>query len=179
MAEKYGPIPYVHSRFQRKESDHYPTIDSRCVQALVDTWIISGVVVDCCAPQGSGIVDELNRLGCVRAVCADDVLYMDPADWIVTNPPYKRGLVDTIATDIVAKVRTGAVRGAALLMRANWDLAACRAELFADPLYRGQTRMRFRPFWSDDRKAQPVHNFSWHIWSPGSGEPIIRYWPKP
>ena len=45
-------------------------------------------------------------------------------------------------------------------------------------LYRGQTRMRFRPWWSGDRKAQPIHNYVWHVWAPGVGEPVIRYWPR-
>lgn len=170
-------VPYVHSNYERRADDHYPTIDGRCVQALVDTWPISGRIVDCCAPQGSGIVDELRRLG-YDAHAAPEVVGTAAVDWIVTNPPYKRGLVDEIATTIVDRVRRGRTGGAALLMRANWDLAACRAELFADPLYRGQTRLRFRPWWSEDRKAQPIHSYVFHVWHPGSGEPVIRYWPK-
>jgi hypothetical protein len=97
----------------------------------------------------------------------------------VTNPPYKRGLVDEIANDVVFQVRCGMAEGAAMLMRANWDMAACRSALFSDPLYRGQTRMRFRPWWSEDRKAQPIHNYVWHVWADGEGEPVIRYWPCP
>ena len=170
-------VPYVHSGYERIADDNYQTVDSRCVQALVETWPINGCIVDCCAPQGSGIVAWLKDNG-HDAYCARTVEECFGAGWIVTNPPYKRGLVDDIASSIVAGVRNGDIEGAALLMRANWDLAACRAELFADPLYRGQTRMRFRPWWSEDRKAQPIHNYVWHVWTTGEGEPVIRYWPR-
>lgn len=171
-------VPYVHSGYERIPDDNYQTVDGRCVQALVETWPIEGRIVDCCAPQGSGIASWLKDNG-HDAYCAGTVNFIDPADWIVTNPPYLRGVVDEIATGIVGRVRAGEVKGAVLLMRANWDLAACRSALFADPLYRGQTRLRFRPFWSEDRRAQPIHSFVLHVWSEGSGEPIIRYWPKP
>ena len=81
------------------------------------------------------------------------------ASYIVTNPPYGRGVVDTIAEATIARVRSGQVLGVAMLMRANWDLAQRRANLFALPEYAGQIRMRFRPWWSEERKAQPIHNF--------------------
>jgi hypothetical protein len=168
-------VPYVHSGYERRPDDHYPTIDTRCVDALIDTWEIIGAVVDCCAPNGSGIVDRMGpgwEAHCTAS--ADD---FGLGDWVVTNPPYLRGIVDEIASKVVAGVRSGKLDGAALLMRANWDLAACRAALFADPLYRGQTRMRFRPWWSEDRKAQPIHNYAWHVWAQGKGEPVVRYWP--
>lgn len=171
-------VAYVHSGYERWPDDDYQTIDPRCVQALVETWPISGRIVDCCAPQGSGIVYSLHRLGFLSAQCEPTADYLGFAGWIVTNPPYKRGVVDEIATTVVDRVRRGYAAGAALLMRANWDLAACRHELFADGLYRGQTRMRFRPWWSEERKAQPIHNYVWHVWTAGEGEPVIRYWPR-
>ena len=40
----------------------------------------------------------------------------------MTNPPYGRDVVDAIAEATVARVRSGQVLGAALLMRASWDL---------------------------------------------------------
>jgi len=169
-------VPYVHSRFQRREHDHYPTLDSRCIDALLDSWPIRGLLVDCCAPTGSGIVDYLRSHG-FEARCAPDAHAPIKCGWIVTNPPYRRVLVDQIANDVVFQVRCGLADGAAMLMRANWDMAACREALFADPLYRGQTRMRFRPWWSEDRTAQPIHNYAWHVWAEGQGEPVVRYWP--
>jgi hypothetical protein len=168
-------VPYVHSGYERRADDHYPTIDGRCVQALVETWPISGFVEDCCAPRGSGIVDWLRKHGTL-ATCRASIEDCIHVSWVVTNPPYMRSVVDKIVTRAVEKVGRRWIGGAAFLMRANWDLAACRAPLFADPLYRGQTRMRFRPWWSEDRKAQPIHNYVWHVWAAGNGEPVIRYW---
>ena len=98
-------------------------------------------------------------------------------DWIVTNPPYKRGLVDEIARQAVHHCQQGQVQGVALLMRPIWDLAACRTGLFDLSLYRGQTRLQFRPWWSEERKAQPIHNFVWHVWAQGEGDPVVKYWP--
>jgi hypothetical protein len=172
-------VPFVHSNYERRPDDDYQTIDARCVQALVDTWPVKGAIVDCCAPNGSGIIYALHRLGHLTACCAASVDSAPAADWIVTNPPYLRDVVDRIASGILSEVRSERSTGAALLMRANWDFAARRADLFADPLYRGQTRMRFRPWWSEDRKAQPIHNYVWHVWTLGEGEPVIRYWSPP
>lgn len=175
-----GPVPYVHSRFERRAQDHYPTIDSRCVDALLDTWPVFGEVVDCCAPQGSGIVDALNASGGFsgKAECASTADAPFKANWIVTNPPYARGIVNEIAQVIVSRVASGNISGAAMLMRANWDLARGRADLFEPPWYAGQTRLRFRPFWTNERTAQPIHSFVWLLWSKWNGEPVIRYWPK-
>lgn len=106
---------------------------------------------------------------------------VSPCDWIITNPPYRRPTVDLIANDVLAMVRGGYVKGAAMLMRSNWDLAQRRTELFASPYYRGQTRLRFRPWWSEDRKCQPIHAYSWQVWTTtGEGPaPVVRYWPLP
>ena len=169
-------VPFVHSRYERLADDHYPTIDGRCVKALVETWTIKGVIVDCCAPKGCGIVDWLNDNG-QDAYCVGTVDFSGHADWIVTNPPYKLGLVNRIAWQALARLERREVEGVALLMRSTWDHAACRADLFASPLYRGQTRMRFRPWWSKERTANPIHNFVWHVWSRGEGGPVSRYWP--
>lgn len=174
--------PYVHSNYERRPDDHYPTIDPRCIRALLDTWDqVRYDIVDCCAPNGSGLIDELRRLGHGTPRCTSTVDLTGETDWIVTNPPYVRGIVDDIAQAIIRKIEDRDVIGAALLMRANWDMAARRTELFASHLYAGQTRMRFRPWWSEERKAQPIHNYAWHVWMQGRPhhEPVIRYWPKP
>ena len=169
-------VPFVHSRFARRPDDHYPTIDGRCVQALVETWPIEGVIVDCCADQGSGIVDWLNDHG-HDAYCASTVDFTGHADWIVTNPPYKRPLVDEIACQVVGRVQSGEAAGAALFVRPGWEQAVCRRDLFDNPLYRGRTALQFRPWWSVSRKANPIHPFVWHVWTHGEGEPVTRHWP--
>ncbi len=169
-------VPYVHSGYERRADDNYQTLDSRCIDALLATWPVTGRIVDCCAPQGSGIVDRLVALG-HDAHGAADAFGDFKADWIVTNPPYKRGLVDEIAEAAIARVRERETQGAAFLMRANWDFAASRAGLFDRRWYAGQTRMRFRPYWSAERKSSPIHNFVWHVWQSTDGEPVVRYWP--
>lgn len=174
---KVGRKPFVHSRYERRAEDHYPTIDGRCVRALLDTWEIGGRIVDNCAPTGSGIVDFLRAVD-HDAHCGERFEADFDADWIVANPPYMRGVVDAVVEDAVARVVGGRIKGAAFLMRANWDLAGRRAHLFDPPWHAGQTRMRFRPWWSEDRKAQPIHSFVWLVWARTEGEPVVRYWPR-
>jgi hypothetical protein len=168
---------FVHSGYARREDDFYPTIDERCLTALLDTWNISGKIVDNCTREASGIVDGLVARK-FDAKGADDAFSAFEADWIVTNPPYGRNIVDKIAQNAVDRLARDEVKGVAFLMRANWDMAARRSQLFEANLYAGQTRMRFRPWWSTDRKKQPIHNFVWHVWQKSEpGEPVIRYWP--
>lgn len=171
-------VPFVHSNYPRVEGDHYPTIDPRCLQGLLATCPgICGRIVDPCSPRGSAIVDQLRERG-YDAVGLDSVADVERAAWIVTNPPYDRRIVDGIVEGALDLVIRGRVYGAAFLMRSNWDFAARRAALFRSTLYRGQIKLRFRPWWSEERKAQPIHNYAWHVWAPGSGEPVIRYWPN-
>ena len=173
-------VPFVHSGYARIADDNYQTVDGRCLDALVATWPLSGRIVDPCAPQGSGIVDALSAKG-FAASGASDAFGVHDTDWIVTNPPYDRKVVDSIAEWCVGHVRQGLCQGAAFLMRANWDFAVSRAKLFEAPFYAGQTRMRFRPWWSKDRTASPIHNFVWHVWlrEPPQPEPVVLYWQQP
>jgi hypothetical protein len=170
---------YVASGYERIENDNYQTIDSRCVKALMDSWPINGKIIDCCSPSGSGIVDELNKYKAIECTTGvEDAFSKFQCDWIVTNPPYARPLVDDIASECLSKLYEGNIRGIAMLMRANWDFAKTRANFFTQPWYNAQIRMRFRPWWSEDRTASPVHNFVWHIWEKhDNGDPIIKYWP--
>lgn len=168
--------PYVKSNFERIARDDYKTIDHRCVDALIKSWPISGNIVDCCSPNGSGIVSRFNERGRKASGVADAFSDFE-ADWIVTNPPYDRNIVDLIANSCVDKLKRGKVSGVAFLMRANWDLSQIRENLFLPPWYSCQIRMRFRPWWSEERTAQPIHNFVWHVWQKSEYEPIIRYYP--
>ncbi len=162
--------------------------------ALVDTLKTSGLwlaknhkIIDICGSHGSGIVRSLSSLG-YNASAAPEAFAQHKADWIITNPPYDRVIVDKYVCNALAHVETHAVNHAAFLMRANWDRARSRAAFFDSPYYHGQIRMRFRPWWSEERKAQPIHNYVWHIWSweqPGRAEdypgaainPEVYYWP--
>lgn len=168
--------PYVQSNFERKANDDYQTIDPRCVRALVNTVPMAGKIVDCCAPNGSGIVDELKMLG-QNAVCVADAFSDFEADWIVTNPPYTKGLVDEILTEQIVRIQLAEVVGFAALLRNNFDFAKSRYDMFTIPQYHGQVHMMFRPYWSTEKKAEPIHNFVWHIWRINNyGEPFVRYW---
>jgi hypothetical protein len=37
--------------------------------------------------------------------------------------------------------------------------------MFESPFYFGQIKLLFRPWWSEERKSQPIHNYVWHIWT--------------
>lgn len=173
-------VPYVHSNYERIPEDNYQTVDSRCVKALVDSIYISRAetIVDCCAPNGSGIVDELQRLAYISYGIKDAFGYVN-ATWIVSNPPYKRVLVDKI---INAQIdRFPEVEGVAMFLRNNFDFAKSRYQMFMSPYYYGQIHMMFRPIWikpiPGEKKIEPIHNFVWHIWRMGSGkEPVVKYW---
>jgi hypothetical protein len=172
--------PYVHSGYERKEHDDYQTIDGRCVDALVDSLsILDPPFVDMCGRFGSGITDRLRAKGFdarnLNDAFTDDIPYC----WITTNPPYDRKIVDTFTRRAIHLIEEEKVAGACFLMRANWDFAVSRKNLFDTGTYYGQVRMRFRPWWSEERKAQPIHNYVWHVWTnPRHLHPVIHYWPK-
>lgn len=168
--------PYVHSNYPRIEDDNYQTVDPRCVKALVGKVEIRGDVVDCCSPSGSGIVKEMLDLGYTARGEAN--AFGDwRADWVVTNPPYRKGLVDTIATKQIVRVQNKECFGFAALLRTNFDHAKTRKEMFENPYYYGQIRMCFRPYWTEERKHSPIHNYVWHIWSVDAGRfPVVLYW---
>jgi hypothetical protein len=170
--------PYVKSSFERVPGDFYPTIDARCIHALVETVTLSGRIVDCCAPDGSGIVDELARLG-YDAHCAPDAFGDIAATWVVTNPPYSKDIVLKILESQVDRVAERTYYGFASLMRTGFDHAKRYSHLFTSPLYNGQIKLLFRPWWSDDHSQAPIHSFVWHIWKPNPSlnMPTVRYWP--
>lgn len=175
-------VPFVHSGYARKENDDYQTIDGRCLEALVASTpgiLKSDHIVDFCASHGSGIVTKLNEMG-FFASGAPNAFENIKCDWIVTNPPYDRKIVDSFVDHAISLLDSGSVRvGAAFLMRANWDFAVSRSRLFDNPRYAAQIKMRFRPWWTEKRDAQPIHNFVWHLWTAKSQtqRPVVLYWP--
>lgn len=176
---------FVHSGYERKENDDYQTIDHRCIDALVESipelLLKDDRVVDFCGSHGSGIVTRLNELGIYSEGAKEAFTDHGQFDWIISNPPYDRKVVDDFANhalnhlEFLGKQNT---RGVAFLMRANWDFAACRQNLFDRQDYMMQIRMRFRPWWSEERTAQPIHNYVWHVWYKNNPfkEPVLRYW---
>jgi hypothetical protein len=175
-------IPYVHSGYERKENDDYQTLDKRCVTALLQSCsgvLPSDICTDICGSHGSGIVRHLQEAGYTAQFLTDAFTQDVPKGWIITNPPYERRIVDSYVERALSLCRDGKVNGAFFLMRANWDFAASRKHLFDNEHYSGQIRMRFRPWWTEERKAQPIHNYVWHIWTAvPKTRPTIMYWPK-
>ena len=174
-------VPFVHSGYARKENDDYQTVDARCIEALLESWPFIGArVADICSRDGSGILDYLSAHTDLTPVQMEDAFDDFEADWVITNPPYAKNVVDTFIQRGIDLIETKKIKGAAYLMRANFDLAKGRAKFFDSHLYLGQVRMRFRPWWSEDRKASPIHNFVWHVWGADAiynSPPVIFYWP--
>lgn len=176
--------PYVKSNYPRVPGDYYPTLDKRCVYALLQSFTIpkDAIIFDVCAPQGSGIIDTLNEQGRQNAFCKPDAFEeMVAADWIATNPPFSRPLVDQIIERQIERVRRNEVSGFACLLRTNFDHAKSRQHIFKDePLYFGQIKMLFRPEWFKVKKKKgPIHNYVWHIWHYSlkgrTGSPFVMY----
>lgn len=166
--------PYIKSKFARIKDDNYQTIDKRCIYALENSITLFGDIADCCSPSGSGIVDVLKELG-FRAYGMNNAFSYTSCDWIVSNPPYKRGLVDKIINAQIDRI--GQIEGVCMLLRNNFDFAKSRYGMFTSPYYYGQVHMMFRPWWSENRDAQPIHNYVWHIWRINEGkEPVVKYW---
>lgn len=169
--------PYVHSNYERIPDDDYKTVDPRCVRALIDMVPVWGYIVDCCSPTGSGIVNQLKEIG-LSAFGVADAFADFFADWIITNPPYTRGLVDRIVWKQIQRLEQSNARGLAILVRNNWDFAKGRYEMFTHPFYAGQVHMMFRPYWMSEKKSEPIHNFVWHVWRTTDirHTPEVWYW---
>lgn len=170
-------VPYVHSNYERIADDNYQTVDPRCVRGLVESIEIRGTIVDICAPNGSKIVDHLTELGYTALGYEDAYIDRVWGNWIVTNTPFKKGIVDAIVSRQIHRVKTGEVFGFAALLRTNFDHAKSRKSMFKNEHYYGQVKLCFRPYWTEERKHSPIHNYVWHIWSLDAGEyPRTLYW---
>lgn len=174
-------VPYVHSKYKRIEDDNYQTVDKRCVKGLVETTFIHGKVIDVCSPNGSEIVNALRELGHEAYGYDDAFIGLVLGSWIITNPPYKKGIVDEIVWRQIQRVEKGEVVGFAVLLRTNFDHAKTRKGMFSHPLYFGQVKLCFRPYWTEERKHSPIHNYVWHIWRGDTNidypiMPYVRYW---
>lgn len=168
-------VPFVHSNFERRPDDHYPTIDKRCVYGLLEHFTPAGPCVDVCAPAGSGIVDTLRECGYQASGIGDAFAGDIAAEWIITNPPYSRPLVDRIITRQIERIEAGRVYGLAVLLRSGFDFAKSRQAMFDHPNYAGQIKLRFRPWWTESRDKQPIHNYVWQVWTGDANCPLVRY----
>ena len=167
---------FVQSNFERVAGDFYPTIDPRCVYGFLEHFQPVGLSVDVCAPDGSGIVDALKVCGYEAIGLSDAFATIDMrVNWIVTNPPYARGLVDDIINAQIKRLEDKSVYGVAVLLRSGFDFAKSRKAMFEHPNYYGQIKLRFRPWWSENHDKQPIHSYVWQIWQLGNREPKVMY----
>jgi len=103
-----------------------------------------------------------------------------PINVIVTNPPYKLAQQFIEHALRLMEPCQGSV---AMLLRADYDHAKCRAHLFRDcPAFAKKLVLTKRIVWfveADGKpKASPSFNHSWFLWSwKHEGPPIISYGP--
>lgn len=153
-----------YSAFERREDDNYPTIDERCLDGLLHYHPeIGGVLVDPCSRGGSALVDQLRARG-MSAIGLDDAFAECEGDWLITNPPFKRAMVDRVVRHQIERVSSGKFHGLAVLVRSNWCYAKSREDIFNSRLYAGDVRLAFRVWWTEARDQEPKHNYVWHIW---------------
>jgi len=156
---------YVSSGYQRHIDDHYPTIDNRCIDALLRGWDIPLPALDpFCSQLETGL----------HPATVGSLSSADRFRSIVTNPPYHRSVVDLLVSDCLEAL-SGKPDVVALLMRTQWDHAKSRQHLFKKP-FAASIRLLFRPYWSDQRKASPIHSYQWLIWDKRwTGAPIVKH----
>ncbi len=180
------PDPFVQSGYARIADDNYQTVDERCLEALVSVLKplrllqAPDTILDPCGRNGSAIVEQLKSRG-YNAQGLDDAFSRYTCDWLITNPPYTRPAVDQLLDSFHANVALGRVKFVAALLRATFDHAEGRSALFDSPLYAGQIKLRFRPWWTESRKSQPIHSYVWHLWGRNHGPsaaPAVYYWPS-
>jgi hypothetical protein len=170
----------------RIKDDDYKTVDPRCVLSLLEYFPLNGKIIDPCSPTGSGITDTLKiamRFAGKEVEGSSDAFSDHKCDWIVSNTPYKRPLVDQMLNHFINELKWGNVTtGIALLYRTNFDHASTRRIFFRfEPHYYGQIKMMFRPRWFEKHEGDktPFHNFVWHIWlkeiASYNSDPIVMY----
>ena len=154
------------SGYTRRENDNYQTVDTRCIEALLSAVQLTAPILDpCCSDDDeSALVTQLVDRG-YAAFAGSMSEIRNGYSTIITNPPYKRGLVDRLVRAMVDAVRDGNVDTLAILVRASWDQAATRRDLFDSELFAGAVRLTFRPWWTSERSATPIHNYQWLLWT--------------
>lgn len=172
---------FVRSGHARVKDDNYQTVDPRCVKALIETINIpkTKAIVDCCSPNGSGILQSLSDFE-YKNLTGLDLYYQNAwCDWNIFNPPYERNLVDKIILTQIDNLNGGMTKdGVACLLRTGFDHAKTRKPIFKDcKHYAGQIKMLFRPVWFLDTDTTPIHNYVWHIWMKDwCKPPTVWYW---
>lgn len=166
--------------------DAYFTVDAdMCVKALVDA--VPGLkkpgvrVLEPAAGMGH-LALALYRQG-VRDIVASDIMaYPNPLlkniqtvgiekitslkgfTHVVTNLPYDQQ--DKLLQHLLPIAARDGVT-VMILTRAAWHHAKRRKKLVhTNPNFAGIVHLPRRPWWSDERKSSPRHDFIWNIWGP-------------
>lgn len=174
------------SGYARREYDAYYTPEW-VTRALLDSgYPFCGPVWEpaCGNGQVAGVIKD--RFPVVATDIQNDLDFMrcdfapQRVASIITNPPYTNS-ADFIrhAIEIMAPVQ-GQV---AMLLRTDYDHAACRATLFRDnPAFACKLVLMKRIVWfveaNGKPKASPSYNHAWYIWDHRhEGPPTIGYAP--
>ena len=161
---------YIKSGFARLENDHYPTVDARCMISLLAAY------PDIPAPSLDPFCSATESTKLAPAISGNLRDVKGRFQSVITNPPYKRGLVDKLMKSVIKAVKDGDIQVAAALMRINWDCAKQRSSYWKWP-FACSLRLQYRPYWSEEpATASPIHSYQWLIWDRRHKvEPVIRY----
>lgn len=108
-------------------------------------------------------------------------LFDGNVDFIITNPPYKRDVIDSFLAKCVMYARDYGIT-CAMLMRKEVDSAVTRAQFFRDcPYFDSKIELLWRPRWIVGSTGSPRHNYAWFVWSRAAGnrQSEIYYAAKP
>jgi hypothetical protein len=186
------------SGHERVENDFYGTIDLDCTHILLNFLAARGTPVrnktvwePACgqghiskvvrlhgghtietdiAPQipGAQVFDFTGEEDFTHLDAYADLPLGDP-DFIISNPPYKRDVIDAFMTKCVMYARDYGIT-CAMLMRNEVDSAITRRKFFSEcPQHDVKLTLLWRPRWIADSTGSPRHNYAWHIWSRSAG----------
>jgi hypothetical protein len=172
------------SGYARKERDLYETPEWATLALLPHLPRQKPIAIWEPACGSGKMVRALTKFGDVLGtdidIAGNDFLkcivspWHKPIDAIITNPPY------ILAREFIEHALrlmnpTGLV---AMLLRTDYDHAAGRKHLFADPSFAKKVVLRKRIQWFEDSKGSPSFNHAWFIWDhQHQGAPTLAYGP--
>jgi len=163
---------FVISNFTRHEFDHYPTVDDRCIKSLLAAY--PDIPMPALDPFCNG-TEPTRLFPAVNGTLRD---MKGRFQSVITNPPYKKSIVDDLMQTVITAVAEGDIQVAAALMRISWDCAKTRASYWRWP-FACSLRLQYRPYWSEEpATASPIHNYQWLIFDrriSHEKEPVVRY----
>jgi hypothetical protein len=183
------------SRYEREDFDAYHTVDPMCLDALLAAIPIhrDWRILEPAAGRGhlvKGLRDAGYRVDARDLIAHPDPLVDDIAtgrnimeiatlagyDAVITNLPYNEQ--DALLAHLLPMAERRGVL-VATLTRAPWHIAKKRRALVHEhPNFEGIVMLPRRPWWSDERKAAPRHEFCWNVWGASprcSLHPVIYY----